>query len=68
MSDGFRLIQRPSTGITPEQTRDARSRAWLYVFECFARRNGIEGGPATAPDDAKGSKHDRATTILPDRT
>jgi hypothetical protein len=24
-----------------------------------------EGGPPTAPDDAKGSKHDRATKIIP---
>jgi hypothetical protein len=47
-------------GISPQQARDARARVWVYVFECFNRRNGKQGGPATAPDDAKEIKNVRA--------
>jgi hypothetical protein len=28
---------KPTLGITPEQARDARARAWAFVFECFYR-------------------------------
>ena len=47
-------------GISPQQARDARARVWAYVFECFNRRNGKEGGPPTAHDDAKEIKNVRA--------
>jgi hypothetical protein len=41
-----------------EYPRDARARAWAFVFDCHRRRKD-EGGTATAPEDAKGrSKHD----------
>ncbi len=46
-------------GLAPEQARNARARAWAYVFDCFHRRNGKEGGPAiTAPynDATKGER------------
>jgi hypothetical protein len=54
--------------LTHDQARNARARAWAYVFECFSRRNGKQGGPTTAPDDAmKGFKDDRAGRIIPER-
>jgi hypothetical protein len=54
MSDPARIVCHPlPTGVSSERARDARARAWTYVFECFNRRNGKEGGPATAPDDPK---------------
>jgi len=61
-----RIICRSNSNISAEQAHDARSRAWLYVFECFNRRKEQEGGCGAAPDDAKGSKHDRATPIVPE--
>lgn len=60
MSDAPRIALRPNPGITTEQARDARARAWMYVFACFNRRNGQEGGPPTAPEDAKEIKSVRA--------
>ena len=24
--------------ITPEQARDARARAWVFVFDCYAKK------------------------------
>lgn len=63
MSNMSRIVHRPLTSIPAEQARDTRARAWAYVFECFNRHVGNEGGPATAPDnDAKESKNDSAVT------
>jgi hypothetical protein len=52
---------KPDAGQTSEQARDFRARAWSYVFECFNRRNGQEGGPATAPEDARKDDRDART-------
>jgi hypothetical protein len=43
---------KPAPGITLEQARDARASAWGYVFQCFRRREGQEGGPAIAAPDS----------------
>ncbi len=37
MSDAPRIVLRPNPNVTPEQARDARARAWAFVFECFYR-------------------------------
>jgi hypothetical protein len=48
-----RIVLNPREGLTPEQARDARARAWAYVFDCFNRRREQEGGAAiSATDDA----------------
>ena len=57
---------RPLSGITPEQARHTRARAWAYVLDCFNCRVSQEGGPPTAPDSAKGGSSDSsAKTIIP---
>lgn len=38
--------------------RDVRAHAWAFAFECYRRKEGSHPG---APDDAKGSKLDRAS-------
>jgi hypothetical protein len=61
-----RITVKPSPGITPEQARDARARAWAYVLACFEHHQVKEGGPITARDDAeRRSDEIRAKTILP---
>jgi hypothetical protein len=30
-----RAVHRPHPGISPEQARDARARAWHFVFQCW---------------------------------
>lgn len=63
------IVCTPAPGITPEKARDARARAWAYVFDCFNRRNGKEGGPAkTAPDAAKENKDVRDARIISNRS
>jgi hypothetical protein len=68
MRDPHLLRISPRSELTLERVRDARARAWRYVFDCFNRRNGQEGGPTTAPDSAKGgSQNDSsAKTIIPE--
>jgi hypothetical protein len=61
MTDQPRIVCRSLTNITPDQGQDTRSRAWLYVFERYSRREGLEGGPTTTPkDDTKESINDGA--------
>ena len=47
---------KPDAGLTSEQLRDVRARAWSYVFECFNRHTKKKAAPASGPDDAKESK------------
>jgi hypothetical protein len=63
VADSSIVIQFAS-GITPEQARDARARAWSFIFECWQKKQ--KAAPASRPDDAEGSKNDRtATEIIP---
>jgi hypothetical protein len=49
--DSTRSVQRSHDTVTAGQVRDARARAWTYVFQCFYRRNGKETvEPAPEPD------------------
>jgi hypothetical protein len=39
MSDAARIICHPSpAGVTSEQARDTRARAWGFVFECWQQK------------------------------
>lgn len=57
-------MYRGSSGITPEQARDVRARAWRYIFDCHAKK---KAGATHAGDEAKGSDEHtiRPTPILP---
>ncbi len=44
----------PETG-----AREARARAWLYVFECYERKNADAGSTAHTGRETKGEKDDR---------
>jgi hypothetical protein len=46
--------------ISPEEARTLRARAWAYVFACFERHRGKEGGSTTnRPRRPEGDRHDR---------
>jgi hypothetical protein len=57
MPDVQHIAVKPLSGISSDQGRDARARAWSYVFECFALRTKNKAAPASGPDDAKESKN-----------
>ena len=45
-------------GISPEQARATRAKAWLYVFGCFHQNQG--GTRLGAPNDGTKSKENSA--------
>jgi hypothetical protein len=48
------------TNPSPETSaRDARARAWVYVFECYERKKADAGSAAHSGGEAKGEKDDR---------
>ncbi len=60
------ITVKPLPGISPERAGGIRARAWSFVFECWRKKQ--EGGPATAPDSAKGGLSDSsAKTIIRER-
>jgi hypothetical protein len=38
MNDTTRGVFRPAPGITAEQAKDARARAWEFIFDCHAKK------------------------------
>jgi len=42
MGEAGYIAVKPLPNISPEQARDARARAWAYVFECWHAK---KGGP-----------------------
>jgi hypothetical protein len=52
---------RPLSGITPEQARDARARAWSFVFACW---NAKKGSGAAALDARKEDLNVSGESIL----
>jgi len=50
----------PEWGSSPETgAREARARAWVYVFECYERKKADAGSTAHTREEAKGEKDDR---------
>jgi hypothetical protein len=45
---------------TETSARDARARAWIYLFECYERKMAEAGSAACTLNEAKGVKHVRS--------
>jgi hypothetical protein len=61
MNDTTRVVFRPAPDITGEQVRDARVRAWAFVFDCFHRHkkdavSGIGSGEDDASEESVGER------------
>jgi hypothetical protein len=41
------IAVRPTPGAAPEQSRDARARAWAYAFDCYRMKKGSHPEPLT---------------------
>jgi hypothetical protein len=46
-----RISYTPCGDISPEQARDARARAWAFVFQCWQKKQ--KAAPASRPDTRK---------------
>jgi hypothetical protein len=53
------ITLRSTLGTTPEQARDARARAWVFIFDCYAKKTARTRG---GEDAMKGPNNDRAST------
>jgi hypothetical protein len=47
MSSTPRIMDMTIPDVSPLQDRDARARAWRYIFQCHARKT---GDPTIPPD------------------
>ena len=68
MTDTARIVVR-SSSLSPEEARNARARAWHYVFECYERHRAARG--KNGEDDMKrfssekGGHHDLTGNTVP---
>ncbi len=44
MNNTTRVMFRPAPGITAEQAKDARARAWEFIFDCHAKKMATRPG------------------------
>ena len=44
------VIFRPAPRLTPDEARDARARAWAFIFDCYAKK---KAAPESRPDDVR---------------
>ena len=49
MIDAKHTAVTPLSGISPEQVRDARARAWAFVFRCWQEKQ-MATEPTAEPD------------------
>ncbi len=59
------MIVNPSPGTTPEHARDARARAWMFVFQCHVAKKNAADVTSINGDEAKGSQSDRPKASIP---
>jgi hypothetical protein len=55
MGDARDISLRPLPGVTPDQARDARARAWRFIFDCWQQKQRATAHVPTAKgcDDRK---------------
>jgi hypothetical protein len=59
----YQINVTPLPGRSPEEARDARVRAWMYVFEVWNRKKEAATSPVSRPDNEKGkSSNDSLAT------
>jgi hypothetical protein len=52
MSEGPPMIVKASPDVVWKEAREARARAWSYIFQCHEKK---KGGTTSAPDARKES-------------
>jgi hypothetical protein len=51
-----RITVKATPGITPRQARDARARAWRFVFDCYAKKTATSEEKPASPLAGRGAK------------
>jgi hypothetical protein len=55
------IVVRPLPGTTPEQARDARARAWTYVFQTWHTKKGAQHDLTKEPTPKAAKNRPRKT-------
>jgi len=57
-----RIVHRPATGLTPDEARDARARAWRFVFDRWEQKKAAakDGGEDDASEESSKEERSRA--------
>ena len=59
-SDTPPIMPRSHPGLTLEQARDARARAWAFAFDCYRKKEAATS-PVSRPNDAERGLNDGAS-------
>jgi hypothetical protein len=59
MSETQDIVTRPCPGISPEEAREARARAWLFVFDCMRRKETAEANNSQMTQELKVTTYKR---------
>ena len=51
MSSGPPIVCRPEPALPPDQARNARARAWKFVFDCYYAKKSAAGVTSTNGGD-----------------
>jgi hypothetical protein len=54
MRDAQHITVKPLPGIPPDESRNARARAWAFIFRCWQEKQEAVG-PTPEPDGRDGS-------------
>jgi hypothetical protein len=63
-TDATTIVKR-TPGITPGQARDARARAWVFIFDCYAKKTAAEPAQLNEHDAKEISNEFSATSTVP---
>ena len=67
MNDTTRGVFRPAPSITAEHAKDARARAWKFIFDAYRKKAAEQGNSKTKPkslNTEEGGPHDLAGDIF----
>jgi hypothetical protein len=67
--DSPRMVRSPLSSFSLEQTRDARARAWAFVFECWQAKQMVD--EPTQPgdhDDSQSVRNKEGVSHVDQRT
>lgn len=48
-----KITYRQREGVTPEQAREARARAYAFIFECYAKKEAEKKKPPSGASEAR---------------
>ena len=67
MSDATRTVVRPMPSVLPSEARDARVRAWIFIFDGYRKKAAEQGNGKTkhqSLNTEEGGPHDLEADVF----